>query len=59
VVASAKLNTKGGVGATLIQDRDARMRGGEPHQTGFGRTRPVKIHQTFPVWMLFAVAVMG
>jgi len=46
VVDSAKLSTKEGVGAMLIQDRDARMRGEEPHQIGFGRTRPVKIHQT-------------
>jgi len=46
VVDSAKLSTKEGVGAMLIQDRDARMRGEEPHQIGFGRTRPVKILQT-------------
>jgi hypothetical protein len=46
VVDSAKLNTKEGVGAMLIQDRDARMRGEELHRIGFGRTRPVKIHQT-------------
>jgi len=46
VVDSAKLNTKDGIGVTLIQDRDARMRGEGPHRIGFGRTRPVKIHQT-------------
>jgi len=67
VVDSAKPNTKDGIGVTLIQDRDARMRGEGPHRIGFGRTRPVKIHQTImgtlaqvkSVSKFFAVAVMG